>query len=367
MHDQGRNEDNDDDTTSTSDVNVATTSNPDKSIHFYFVPRYRQVDPAPTEPITSQETLATHYRRLSFGTCIIAPRGGESFCKVTWIPFESMSADETQGWQKLVCHFLERTHYVNQVGVNGPQLGGVMWADGWRKSSTRAEAFGRYCSVEKLLKLMKLAQYNREDEAAAARETTKFLATCLKHISPGVFEAYRRTLIDNNLPSMGHMEYPSPYDPFDFASFLTFTMFDFYNGPHEDTDANHWTLVIWIPIFNPLTTTDTNPILADKDFDMLGGQFTFRDFQVYLDLKEVLGVTVCVFKSKEVTHQTLPGHSPSGKYTRIGFSCQMSEKMTEAVVAHLNRATSKKNRKVAKVAGQQKQIENAQRALQKKK
>ena len=86
---------------------------------------------------------------------------------------------------------------------------------------------------------------------------------------------------------------------------------------------------------------------------------------MYLDLKEVLGVTVCVFNSKEVVHQALPGLSPSGKYTCIVFSCQMSEKMTEAVVSHLNAVTAKKNKKFAKVAGKQKAIKNAQRAIKK--
>jgi hypothetical protein len=87
------------------------------------------------------------------------------------------------------------------------------------------------------------------------------------------------------------MEYPSPYTANDFASFLTFTMFNFYNQPHRDSDVNDWTLVIWIPIFNPQTRTEDDPVLADEGFDKMGGQFTFCDFQVYLDLKAVLGVT----------------------------------------------------------------------------
>ncbi|KNZ56700.1 hypothetical protein VP01_233g4 [Puccinia sorghi] len=37
----------------------------------------------------------------------------------------------------------------------------------------------------------------------------------------------------------------------------------------------------------------------------------------------VLGVTVCVFRSKDHTHQTLDGVSPSDKYTHIGFSGQI--------------------------------------------
>ncbi|KAA1080857.1 Leucine-zipper-like transcriptional regulator 1 [Puccinia graminis f. sp. tritici] len=157
---------------------------------------------------------------------------------------------------------------------------------------------------------------------------------------------------------MSHMEYPLPYDALDFASFLTFTMFDFHNGPHCDTDANHWTLVCWIPIFNPRNCSEDDPILADDDFDMLGGQFTFRDFQVCLDLNHVLGVALCVFRSRDYTHQTLPGASPSGKYTRIGFSCQMSEAMSNAVVAHINGTAP-----FLEVAGQEKQVSNAQKKL----
>ena len=75
--------------------------------------------------------------------------------------------------------------------------------------------------------------------------------------------------------------------------------------------------------------------MADEGFDMLGGQFTFRDFEVYLDLQQVRGVTLCVFKSNSVRHQTLPGASQSGRYTHISFSCQMSKSMSDAVYTYL--------------------------------
>ena len=234
---------------------------------------------------------------------------------------------------------------------------GSMWADGWRKSSKK-ESFGRYCSVGKLRKMMRLANYNPHDEATAIKQASNFISIQLQHLAPGVFESYRQVLIDNNLPSMSQMEYPLPYDALDFASFLTFTMFNFHNGPHVDSDANHWTLVCWIPIFNPRTASDDDPILADKGFDMLGGQFTFRDFQVCLDLNHVLGVTLCVFRSQDHTHQTLPGASPSDRYTRIGFSCQMSEAMSKAVVAYINGTAPN-----LEVAGQQRQIHNAEKKL----
>ncbi|PLW29453.1 hypothetical protein PCANC_27375 [Puccinia coronata f. sp. avenae] len=69
---------------------------------------------------------------------------------------------------------------------------------------------------------------------------------------------------------MGQMEWPAPYSPTNFASFLTFTMWNFYNQPHMDQDVNNWTLVVWIPIFDPKTRMEDNPILADEGFDMLG-------------------------------------------------------------------------------------------------
>ncbi|KNZ57604.1 hypothetical protein VP01_2115g1, partial [Puccinia sorghi] len=96
--------------------------------------------------------------------------------------------------------------------------------------------------------------------------------------------------------------------------------------PWPTLNTNTWTLVCWIPIFNPLTSTENYPILVDNGFNMIGGQFTFCDFQVYLDLNNVLGVTMCVFRSQDHTHQTLKSASPSDRYTRLGFSCQMSEK-----------------------------------------
>jgi hypothetical protein len=133
-----------------------------------------------------------------------------------------------------------------------------------------------------------------------------------------------------------------------------------------DQDVNHWTLVVWIPIFDPKTCVEDNPILADEGFDMMGGQFTFRDFQVYLDLEEVRGVTICVFNSNSVQHQTLPGASRSGKYTCIGFSCQMSKSMSDAVVTYMT-GFNKRKQPVPQMpeAGQNKQIGNALLAIEK--
>ena len=330
-------------------------------IHYYFVPPKRQHDPNTSEILTSQATLERSYHRLSHGTCIIAPRNKPAFCKFTVMAFSTMSAEELQGWEKLVCFFLDQTNYVQKVKNNGPHMGGEMWACGWRKCSKRQEGFGQYCCVARLTAMMKKSLYNAEDEADAFREANEWIAIQLIKLAPNDFDQYHQALTEKNLPSMAHMEYPTPYSIFDFASFFTFTMHNFFNAPHKDTDVNNWTLVCWIPIFNPNTSDEDTPILADKQFDMVGGQFTFRDFQVYLDLNEVVGVTMCVFRSNKEVHQTLDGESKSGKYTRVGFSCQMSEKMSNAVIAYINQTTEKKQ----PTAGQTARIQNAEKKLMK--
>ena len=75
--------------------------------------------------------------------------------------------------------------------------------------------------------------------------------------------------------------------------------------------------------------------MADEGFNMIGGQFSFCDFQVYLDLNKKLDVTLCVFRSQEYRHQSLPGASQSNNYTRMGFSCQINKRMTAAVTAYV--------------------------------
>ncbi|PLW07284.1 hypothetical protein PCANC_23870 [Puccinia coronata f. sp. avenae] len=79
---------------------------------------------------------------------------------------------------------------------------------------------------------------------------------------------------------------------------------------------------------NPATYSETDAILADERFDMLGGQLAFRDFQVFLDINEVRGVVVCLFRSSGHRTQTLPASSPSNRYTRIAIDARLSEPMS---------------------------------------
>ncbi|PLW06241.1 hypothetical protein PCASD_14953 [Puccinia coronata f. sp. avenae] len=92
------------------------------------------------------------------------------------------------------------------------------------------------------------------------------------------------------------------------------------------------------PSSGPRSQTDA--ILADERFDMLGGQLAFRDFQVFLDINEVRGVVVCLFRSSGHRTQTLPASSPSNRYTRIAIDARLSEPMSNDLVSFLQGATA---------------------------
>ncbi|KNZ46304.1 uncharacterized protein VP01_7381g1 [Puccinia sorghi] len=217
-------------------------------------------------------------------------------------------------WEKLVCFFLDYTNYVEPVKNSGPLMGGAMWAGGWRKSSKKGEYFGSYCSIQRLAAMIEKFLYNLQDKASAFQEANDWISLHLQEMAPGIFDKYRDVLLGNSLPSFGSVEYHTPYEALDFASFFTFSLYNFFNKDHQNSDANTWTIVFWIPIFNPQTSPETNAILADKGFDMMGG----------------------------VSHLD--------KYTRIGFSCQMSEKMSNAVVSYIQ---AKAATKAKKIGGQQ--------------
>ena len=308
------------------------------SFHYHEVPHSKQQDPAPFEMFTTQETLQKYYQIFNHGSIIVVPKNRNPLCLARWMPFEDMPQETKMGWNTFAKFLIGRTSFLDKVKINGPQVAGQMWANGWRKSSVQ-ESFVQYSSFNALAKKNRKQEYNEEEEKESIIWAGEFLASQLKQFAPEVFKDFQDLLVGNNLPSFSQMTYQEgSYRPMDFTSFLTFTMQDFANKPHKDHDLNQWTLVGWIPVFNPLDSGYHEQIstLADHEFDMTGGQFTFCEMQVALDFTRFCGICLCVFRLTEFLHQTLHGQSPSKKYTRIGFSCQINERLAHAVDAYLH-------------------------------
>ncbi|KNZ63463.1 hypothetical protein VP01_11402g1 [Puccinia sorghi] len=80
--------------------------------------------------------------------------------------------------------------FFEPVKNDGPLMGGVMWAESWRKCSKRSKWFGRYCLVARLSAMIQLCQNSAEDKAASFREANDWIATHFNQLDPGVLEQY---------------------------------------------------------------------------------------------------------------------------------------------------------------------------------
>ncbi|KAI8458672.1 hypothetical protein BY996DRAFT_6833206 [Phakopsora pachyrhizi] len=93
------------------------------------------------------------------------------------------------------------------------------------------------------------------------------------------------------------------YCPDDSSSAITYIINDLCNKAHVDNDTDNWTLIGFIPI-------------------------VIRDLKVFIDLPKVKGIALVVLKTNKLKHQTTPSKSTSGLFTRFGFFCQISKKMS---------------------------------------
>ncbi|PLW48679.1 hypothetical protein PCANC_15467 [Puccinia coronata f. sp. avenae] len=234
------------------------------------------------------------------------------------------------GWERFVVHLLSRIDYVAPVNKNRPQREGTMWADGWRKASKDNQHFGRFCLVTRLRKQMKALKFNPDNQKACLLKAEEWILAKLRSFAPVVHNNYHRLLTINQYPSMNHTKYGKPYTSSNFALFLTFTMFDFHNTPHVDHDVNEWTLVGWIPIFHP-ENSDNPQILADKGFNMIGGQFSFRDFQPSSDAVKKQPVAASAGQPSPSIEQH---PEPSNQATRL--SPDLPGAVTHTIADYLN-------------------------------
>ncbi|KAI8451405.1 hypothetical protein BY996DRAFT_4586003, partial [Phakopsora pachyrhizi] len=226
----------------------------------------------------------------------------------------------------LVLFLLHRTKFLKPVKNNTSKKGGIMYADGWRKCIEK-EIFGRYIDSSALAKVMKKEGFNVEDEETQYKKIGSFLSEVFQDIAKGAFNQCHQELVAKHIPSFTAMNYhpEEGFQPEDFSSAITFTFNNFFNTSHCDRDGSNWTLIGFIPL------TTEGGFLANNDFDLQAGQFILRDFKIPVDFSKTLGITVLVLDTANIKHQTLPSFSPSGKFTRFGFSCQVSKSLSNTL------------------------------------
>ncbi|KAI9605741.1 hypothetical protein H4Q26_004106 [Puccinia striiformis f. sp. tritici PST-130] len=126
---------------------------------------------------------------------------------------------------------------------------------------------------------------------------------------------------------------PGDKSPFGFASNLAFSSHGFYNHHHKD-DGDASELPLAFALIIP-TSRLTGKIATHHDgYDVVDGQFIFRDIQVALDFQPN---TICrmIFRAQEYVHGTLYPTEPSF-FTKLRLSLQVATKASNVCKKYLN-------------------------------
>ncbi|POW17600.1 hypothetical protein PSTT_00363 [Puccinia striiformis] len=183
-----------------------------------------------------------------------------------------------------------------------------MWAVGWRKGYEGLEILGQYCH-------QKAIDANFDSDSVLAGEVVF-----------KIFYGFGDVAVKKN-------QFPGDKSPFGFASNLAFSSHGFYNHHHKD-DGDASELPLAFALIIP-TSRLTGKIATHHDgYDVVDGQFIFRDIQVALDFQPN---TICrmIFWAQEYVHGTLYPTEPSF-FTKLRLSLQVATKASNVCKKYLN-------------------------------
>jgi hypothetical protein len=76
-------------------------------------------------------------------------------------------------------------------------------------------------------------------------------------------------------------------------------------------------------------------------FTCEGGQFVVVPYKVYIDFRSCDGIAEIIWRGNKDHHRTLPSRT-AGNFTRIGTSCQISNRLVKAITkAHQKKEVGK--------------------------
>ncbi|KAH9455104.1 hypothetical protein Pst134EA_022580 [Puccinia striiformis f. sp. tritici] len=146
-------------------------------------------------------------------------------------------------------------------------------------------------------------------------------------------QVYMNNLLIPSFADCNFPKVPGDKSPFGFASNLAFSSHGFYNHHHKD-DGDASELPLAFALIIP-TSRLTGKIATHHDgYDVVDGQFIFRDIQVALDFQPN---TICrmIFRAQEYVHGTLYPTEPSF-FTKLRLSLQVATKASNVCKKYLN-------------------------------
>ncbi|EHS62957.1 uncharacterized protein PGTG_22728 [Puccinia graminis f. sp. tritici CRL 75-36-700-3] len=221
-------------------------------------------------------------------------------------------------------HFLfQCRNYISTVQSVAKIFRGYMWTIGWRKSQTEGEMAGRYVDTGKI---SSDTFYYMENLMEAFR-AGDIIHDLFHSIADTAVLGMKTLLKDCNLPGFNHLNLGNTPVDTDMASNLAFTMNEFSNRPHNDTDVSKHAFLF-------LTNVDKNTgeiqLNSHLDPSFQGPFFVFPDHRVAVDLRKLDGICRIVFAAGEFRHCTHNNQPTHKKLTSMGFSLQITKSCVDA-------------------------------------
>jgi len=233
--------------------------------------------------------------------------------------FSTMDPSLKSRYQSLSQHLIAQSTFQNPNKSNGPQYAGKMYSLGWRKG---------YKSESKIGTSGIAAKVSKDPEGYAqlqshVPEHNQFIGEQFYGVSGPLFEEVK--MQHNSLHAPG-LAPNFKEDPEGFTCHLSFTISNFANKPHKDSDSSPFSFVMWIPI------EETTGNLVEDNFEVQGGEFVFPDDSCGINFSGFNGIVECAWKATQYSHLTLPSHTPSNSsHTCMGLSCQLPKKTRTAL------------------------------------
>ncbi|KAH9445632.1 hypothetical protein Pst134EB_023468 [Puccinia striiformis f. sp. tritici] len=221
---------------------------------------------------------------------------------------------ENKTHQAQLGKFYKVIEFISPVGLKSRKCGGNMWAVGWRKGYEGLEILGQYCH-QKAIDANRLGFENLMKDSVLAGEVVF-----------KIFYGFGDVAVKKNQVSRGQIS-------FWIRSNLAFSSHGFYNHHHKD-DGDASELPLAFALIIP-TSRLTGKIATHHDgYDVVDGQFIFRDIQVALDFQPN---TICrmIFWAQEYVHGTLYPTEPSF-FTKLRLSLQVATKASNVCKKYLN-------------------------------
>ncbi|EGG05994.1 uncharacterized protein MELLADRAFT_63665 [Melampsora larici-populina 98AG31] len=247
---------------------------------------------------------------------------------IQFLPFREMSNKKFKELEEISKYLAEERRFCQEIMGNAFQRSGHMYALGWTAAFHKKYFYATY-----------LPPLHIRDDPIACKELMarlpfredieNFYISEFGSLSKHFLKIQQEQTRELKVPTLGQLTENKEDDKTGLGSNLTFTFESFSNVPHQDHDVSKTTFFLSVPVFN-------NGKLAchSEGFDVINGRLLFNDWGIAADLGSCDGAVTVIYFGNKDRHCTLPSQEPSGRFTGLSSSVQISKRLFERVTAY---------------------------------